>query len=84
MKQATPLVLSTGRGTTNMKKFLTGVVCGAAIAAATAVILPLAAVRVAARLSKPGDKAPVRAGRASPAPAFAARDDTALPVRRRP
>jgi hypothetical protein len=40
-----------------MKKFLTGVVCVAAIAAASVVLLPVAAVKIAARLSKPRDKA---------------------------
>jgi hypothetical protein len=36
-----------------MKKFLTGVVCLAAIAAASIVLLPAAAVKIAVRLSKP-------------------------------
>jgi hypothetical protein len=40
-----------------MKKFLTGVVCLAAIAAASIVLLPAAAVKIAVRLSKPRDKA---------------------------
>ena len=40
-----------------MKKFLTGVVCLAAIAAASIVLLPVAAVKIAVRLSKPRDKA---------------------------
>ena len=40
-----------------MKKFLTGVACVAAIAAASIVLLPVAAVKIAARLSKPRDKA---------------------------
>jgi hypothetical protein len=40
-----------------MKKFLTGVVCVAAIAAASVILLPVAAVNIAARLSKPRDKA---------------------------
>jgi hypothetical protein len=40
-----------------MKKFLTGVVCLAAIAAASIVLLPVAAVKIATRLSKPRGKA---------------------------
>ncbi len=36
-----------------MKKFLTGAVCGAAIAAASVVLLPVAAIKIAAHLSKP-------------------------------
>jgi hypothetical protein len=40
-----------------MKKFLTGIVCVAAIAAASVILLPVAAVKIAARLSKPRDKA---------------------------
>lgn len=40
-----------------MKKFLTGVVCLAAIVATSVVLLPAAAVRIAVRLSKPRDKA---------------------------
>ena len=40
-----------------MKKFLTGVVCGAAIAAASVVLLPVAAIKIAAQLSKPREKA---------------------------
>jgi len=44
-----------------MKKLLTGVVCAAAIAAAAVVLLPVAAVRIAAGLSKPRDKA-IKAG----------------------
>jgi|GEM_PF-2265644 len=38
-----------------MKKLLTGVVCAAAIAAAAVVLLPVAAVKIAVRLSKPRD-----------------------------
>lgn len=38
-----------------MKKLLTGVVCAAAIVAAAVVLLPVAAVRIAVRLSKPRD-----------------------------
>jgi hypothetical protein len=40
-----------------MKKFLTGVVCLAAIVATSVVLLPAAAVKIAVRLSKPRDKA---------------------------
>jgi hypothetical protein len=40
-----------------MKKFLTGVVCLAAIVATSVVLLPAAAVRIAVLLSKPRDKA---------------------------
>jgi hypothetical protein len=40
-----------------MKKFLTGVVCLAAIVATSVVLLPVAAVKIAVRLSKPRDKA---------------------------
>jgi len=40
-----------------MKKILTGVVCLAAIVAASVVLLPVAAVKIAVRLSKPRDKA---------------------------
>jgi hypothetical protein len=44
-----------------MKKLLTGGVCAAAIAAAAVVLLPVAAVKIALRLSKPRD--PARADR---------------------
>jgi HAMP domain-containing protein len=39
-----------------MKKFFTGVVCGAAILAAAVVFLPVTAVKVAKLLSKPQDR----------------------------
>jgi len=51
-----------------MKKFLTGVVCMAAIAAASVVLLPVAAVKIAARLSKPRDKARADSVHAEAAP----------------
>ncbi|HNU84876.1 MAG: hypothetical protein QM256_09745 [Pseudomonadota bacterium] len=40
-----------------MKKILAGVACAAAIAAAAVVLLPVAAVRVAAGLSRPRGRA---------------------------
>jgi hypothetical protein len=53
-----------------MKKFLTGVVCLAAIAAASIVLLPAAAVKIAVRLSKPRDKAKKDSPRAVADPSF--------------
>ena len=38
-----------------MKKFFTGVICGAAILAAAVVFLPVTAVKIAKLLSKPHD-----------------------------
>jgi len=40
-----------------MKKFLTGMICLAAIVATSVVLLPAAAVKIAVRLSKPREKA---------------------------
>jgi hypothetical protein len=51
-----------------MKKFLTGVVCLAAIVATSVVLLPAAAVKIAVRLSKPGDKAKKDSPRAAADP----------------
>jgi len=39
-----------------IKKFFTGVVCGAAILATAVVFLPVAAVKIAKLLSKPQDR----------------------------
>jgi hypothetical protein len=39
-----------------MKKFFTGVVCGAAILAAAVVFLPVTTVKIAMLLSKPRDR----------------------------
>ena len=39
-----------------MKKFFTGIVCGAAILATAVVFLPVAAVKIAKLLSKPQDR----------------------------
>ena len=44
-----------------MKKFLTGVVCGAAILAAAVVFLPVTAVKIAELLSEPKDRSKRRA-----------------------
>ncbi len=44
-----------------MKKLITGAVCAATIATVAVVLLPVAAVRIAVRLSKPRDE--VRAER---------------------
>lgn len=43
-----------------MKKFLTGVFCGAAILAAAVVFLPVTAVKIATLLSKPQDRSKKR------------------------
>ncbi|OPY12793.1 MAG: hypothetical protein A4E69_02008 [Syntrophus sp. PtaB.Bin138] len=51
-----------------MKKFLTGAVCAAAIAAAAVVLLPVAAVRIAVRLSRPRDGDETGRTEAEPAP----------------
>lgn len=52
-----------------MKKFLTGAVCGAAIAAAAVVLLPVAAVKVAVQLSRTRDRSATGRVRAAAEPA---------------
>lgn len=51
-----------------MKKALTGIVCLAAIVAAGVVLLPVAAVKLAVRLSKPRDDAKKQSPRAEGEP----------------
>lgn len=53
-----------------VRKLITGAVCAAAIGAAAVVLLPVAAVKIAVRLSKPRDKARTaeRPEKSSPSP----------------
>lgn len=52
-----------------MKKLLTGAVCAAAIGAAAVVLLPVAAVTIAVRLSKPRDRSTTGGARSQAVPA---------------